>query len=62
MTFRYNTRSDSPDIDLVNGQVHFASLEEKKRIWWRNAIVNGLFISAWYDLVASQMHLTVPHF
>jgi len=51
MTFRYSAH-ESPDAGMVNGHVHFASVEEKKRVWWRNAIVNGLFIAAWYDLVS----------
>ncbi|KAJ7502848.1 triose-phosphate transporter family-domain-containing protein [Mycena galericulata] len=28
--------------------VHLATLAEKKRIWWRNAIVNTLFIASWF--------------
>jgi hypothetical protein len=28
-------------------QVHLASLAEKKRLWWRNAVVNAVFISSW---------------
>ncbi|KAH6914220.1 triose phosphate transporter [Coprinopsis sp. MPI-PUGE-AT-0042] len=28
--------------------VHLASLKEKKRVWWRNAIVNMLFIASWF--------------
>jgi solute carrier family 35, member C2 len=27
--------------------VHIASTLEKKRLWWRNAIINLLFIAAW---------------
>jgi solute carrier family 35 protein C2 len=27
---------------------HLASLAEKKRLWWRNGIINGLFIASWY--------------
>jgi hypothetical protein len=27
--------------------VHLASLAEKKRLWWRNALINTLFIASW---------------
>lgn len=27
--------------------VHLASLAEKKRLWWRNAVINALFIASW---------------
>lgn len=27
--------------------VHLASLTEKKRLWWRNAVINGAFIVSW---------------
>lgn len=30
--------------------VHVASLAEKKRLWWRNALINMSFIAAWYAL------------
>lgn len=28
--------------------VHIASLAEKKRIWWRTAIINACFIASWF--------------
>ncbi|EAU91556.2 triose phosphate transporter [Coprinopsis cinerea okayama7 len=28
--------------------LHLASLAEKKRLWWRNAIINLLFIASWF--------------
>lgn len=34
----------------VEGEVsdlHLASEAEKKRLWWRNAVINALFIAAW---------------
>jgi solute carrier family 35 protein C2 len=34
----YSTREDS----------HLASIAEKKRLWWRNATINTLFIGSWY--------------
>jgi len=27
--------------------VHYATEEEKKRLWWRNAVINALFITSW---------------
>jgi hypothetical protein len=33
-------------------QVHLASLAEKKRLWWRNAVINSFFIASWYVLLA----------
>jgi len=27
--------------------VHFATEAEKKRLWWRNAVTNSLFIASW---------------
>lgn len=28
-------------------QVHIASEAEKRRLWWRNAFINALFIASW---------------
>jgi hypothetical protein len=28
-------------------QVHLASLSEKKRLWWQNAVINTLLILSW---------------
>ncbi|KAF8995468.1 triose-phosphate transporter family-domain-containing protein [Cyathus striatus] len=33
--------------DTLN-DVHLATLEEKKLLWWRNAIINTLFIASWF--------------
>ena len=27
--------------------VHWASVAEKKRLWWRNAVISALFIVSW---------------
>ena len=27
--------------------VHYATEAEKKRLWWRNAVINALFIASW---------------
>jgi hypothetical protein len=32
----------------VREGLHLASLAEKKRLWWRNAIINTIFIASWY--------------
>ena len=32
---------------LRNRGLHYASIAEKKRLWWRNAIINALFIASW---------------
>ena len=48
--------------------VHFATLEEKKRLWFRDALINSLFIASWYVkciLTAIQLelfHLTMQVF
>ena len=31
----------------VHIHVHLASLAEKKRLWWKNAVINTCFISSW---------------
>jgi hypothetical protein len=28
--------------------VHFATVEEKKRLWFRDALINSLFIASWF--------------
>ncbi|PFH52067.1 hypothetical protein AMATHDRAFT_141107 [Amanita thiersii Skay4041] len=28
--------------------IHLATLDEKRRLWWRNAFVNALFIGSWF--------------
>lgn len=35
-------------LDAHNEGVHLASIAEKKHLWWRNAIINTLFIASWY--------------
>lgn len=41
---------DAPVYDLYDeaSDVHLASVEEKKRMWWKNAFINMLFIASWY--------------
>lgn len=36
--------------------VHLATIEEKKRLWWRNATINALFILCWSVSVHFYWH------
>jgi hypothetical protein len=38
-----------------HAEVRLASAAEKKRLWWRNALVNALFIASW----CAQQSLTL---
>lgn len=45
--------TEGPQRDNENGypipeDVHFATIEEKKRLWLRDALINTLFIASWY--------------
>ena len=33
--------------DELEDNIHVATLEEKKRRWWRNAFINAAFIASW---------------
>lgn len=35
------------DAGEFGSSVHLATLKEKKRRWWRNALINIAFISSW---------------
>jgi solute carrier family 35 protein C2 len=39
--------SISDEEDDIDESIHLASVAEKKRLWFRNAVINTLFISAW---------------
>ncbi|KAI0033450.1 triose-phosphate transporter family-domain-containing protein [Vararia minispora EC-137] len=43
---------DGPELEAellsVDLDVHLASVAEKKRLWWRNATINGGFIGSWH--------------
>lgn len=43
---------EGPQAEDVNvyplEDVHFATVEEKKRLWLRDALINAFFIAAWY--------------
>ncbi|KAF6760097.1 triose-phosphate transporter family-domain-containing protein [Ephemerocybe angulata] len=49
-------RTSSVDLDRdgsiphssLGSSRHLASVVEKKRLWWRNALVNALFIAGWF--------------
>lgn len=45
---------DAVDTEDFREDVHLATLEEKKRRWWRNALINLLCIGSWYVLVISK--------
>lgn len=36
-----------PEID-AGGEPGFETKEERKRLWWRNGIINALFMGVWY--------------
>ncbi|KAL1681795.1 triose-phosphate transporter family-domain-containing protein [Schizophyllum commune] len=39
---------DTLDLDAELGEVHLATPEERKRLWWRHAATNSLFIASWF--------------
>ncbi|ESK91006.1 nucleotide-sugar transporter [Moniliophthora roreri MCA 2997] len=46
---RQSSLSEDEDVLAeLEEQVHIASIEEKKRLWWRNAVINSLFIASWF--------------
>jgi solute carrier family 35 protein C2 len=41
-------RFSNEDGDAVRASdIHLASVAEKRRLWWRNAVINAFFIAAW---------------
>ncbi|CAE6345487.1 unnamed protein product [Rhizoctonia solani] len=40
--------SDRPDIDFETDGESPQSREQRKREWWRNALINSLFIATWF--------------
>lgn len=41
---------DVDDASYFTGEgTHLASIAEKKRLWWRNATINTLFIGSWFS-------------
>lgn len=47
LSFSYDQDRQAAADDAL-GQIHLASTIEKKRLWWRHAAVNALFIASWY--------------
>jgi hypothetical protein len=42
-----NTHTLMLQDEHVHGRFRVASLAERKRLWWRNGIINGAFIASW---------------
>jgi len=40
-------QAESDDVYALSEDVHFATIEEKKRLWFRDALINTLFIASW---------------
>jgi solute carrier family 35 protein C2 len=41
--------------------IHLASLVEKKRLWWRNAVINTIFISSWCVILTACLFGECSH-
>ena len=56
---------DNDNVYPIPEDVHFATIEEKKRLWLRDALINSLFIASWYvkcvptAIRLESFHLTV---
>jgi hypothetical protein len=35
------------DVVRNGGDVHLATVAEKKRLWWRTILINTLFVGSW---------------
>lgn len=42
----YDPTLDGEPVHDTQG-VHYATEAEKKRLWWRNAVINAIFIASW---------------
>jgi solute carrier family 35 protein C2 len=40
-------QDDGGAVHFELEDVHFATTEEKKRLWFRDAFINALFIASW---------------
>ncbi|KAI0329222.1 TPT-domain-containing protein [Cubamyces sp. BRFM 1775] len=47
-SYRYSADGRPVSPISYDRTVHLASLAEKKRLWWTNALVNSLFIASWF--------------
>jgi solute carrier family 35, member C2 len=41
-------QDDGDAVYPLPEDVHFATIEEKKRLWFRDSLINALFIASWY--------------
>jgi hypothetical protein len=59
MTIEYPQEGGDAEYPLPESlqDVHFATLEEKKRIWFRDAVINTLFIASWCVLDSLSVDL-----
>lgn len=48
---QYRHVEDEPEserfLEYQQSSVHLATVEEKKRLWWRNALITGACIALW---------------
>lgn len=44
-------------VGEIYSEGRLPSKEERKRIWWRNAVINLMFIAAWYVRFLPLSHL-----
>lgn len=42
----YDPTLDNEPLHFTQ-DVHYATEAEKKRLWWREAVINALFIASW---------------
>jgi hypothetical protein len=47
-------QDDGGAVHFGPEDVHFATIEEKKRLWFRDAIINALFIASWCVPIHTQ--------
>jgi hypothetical protein len=40
-------QDDGGAVHVGAEDMHFATIEEKKRLWFRDAFINALFIASW---------------
>ena len=54
---RTRTSVDNAGHEPPSASHHLASIVEKKRLWWRNALINALFIGSW--CAAMSLHSAI---
>ena len=50
----YEDVEDTAEMDELQEEIHLATVEEKKRRWWRNAAINVAFIGSWCVCLHSE--------